>query len=80
MIDGVKVGRYLQTYGKTDFGPVSGSPMTSTAGRTVIRGGYGIFWNFTPGGTSSSKAQNPPFNQITALTTSPTGYGTNLKL
>ncbi len=28
-----------------------------------------MFWNFTPGGTSSSKAQNPPFLQSTALTT-----------
>jgi hypothetical protein len=46
-------------------------------GRTVIRGGYGMFWNFTPGGTSSSKAQNPPFNQITTLTTT---FGTTLKL
>jgi len=46
----------------------------------MIRGGYGIFWNFTPGGTSSSKAQNPPFLQSTALTTLPTGYGTNLLL
>ncbi len=30
-----------------------------------------MFWNFTPGGTSSSKAQNPPFQQSTALTASP---------
>ena len=30
-----------------------------------------MFWNFTPGGTSSSKAQNPPFLQSTALTASP---------
>lgn len=34
-----------------------------------MRGGFGVFWNFTPGGTSSSKAQNPPFLQSTALTT-----------
>ena len=26
-----------------------------------------MFWNFSPGGTSSSKAQNPPFLQSTAL-------------
>ena len=35
----------------------------------MVRGGFGVFWNFTPGGTSSSKAQNPPFLQSTALTT-----------
>ena len=35
--------------------------------QTVLRGGVGVFWNFTPGGTSSSKAQNPPFLQSTAL-------------
>src|SRR4029079_14967838 len=39
-------------------------------GKTLLRGGVGVFWNFTPGGTSSSKAQNPPFLQSTALTTS----------
>src|SRR4029077_18773034 len=32
--------------------------------------GYGLFWNFTPGGTSSSKAQNQPFLQAQANTTS----------
>ena len=36
-----------------------------------------MFWNFTPGGTSSSKAQNPPFLQATTLTTT---LGTNLRL
>ena len=34
-----------------------------------MRGGYGLFWNFTPGGTSSSKAQNQPFLQAQATTT-----------
>ncbi len=38
-------------------------------GRTIVRGGFGVYWNFSPGGTSSSKAQNPPFLQSTALTT-----------
>ena len=48
----------------------SGSPTTCAATRaTIIRGGFGMFYNFTPGGTSSSKAQNPPFLQSTALTT-----------
>ena len=46
----------------------------------MVRGGFGVFWNFTPGGTSSSKAQNPPFLQSTSLTPTPTAYGTNLLL
>ena len=70
VIDGVKVGRYLQTYSKGDLGPRFGFAYDLTGdGRTVVRGGVGVFWNFTPGGTSSSKAQNPPFLQSTALTT-----------
>ena len=40
-------------------------------GKTIVRGGYGIFWNFTPGGTSSSKAQNQPFLQSLAQTPTP---------
>jgi hypothetical protein len=81
VIAGKKVGRYLQTYSKGDVGPRLGFAYDVAGnGRTVIRGGFGVFWNFTPGGTSSSKAQNPPFLQSTALTTSPTGYGTNLLL
>ena len=69
VINGVKVGRYLQTYSKKDFGPRFGFAYDVTgSGRFVVRGGVGVFWNFTPGGTSSSKAQNPPFLQSTALT------------
>ena len=49
-------------------------------GRTIVRGGWGVFWNFTPGGTSSSKAQNPPFLQATALVPTPTTTGINLEL
>jgi hypothetical protein len=71
VINGVAVGRYLQTYAKTDFGPRFGFAYDlSGNGKTLIRGGVGVFWNFTPGGTSSSKAQNPPFLQSTALSTS----------
>jgi carboxypeptidase family protein len=78
VIGGVEVGRYLQTYGRRDFGPRFGFAYDLTgSGRTIVRGGYGLFWNFTPGGTSSSKAQNPPFLQATTFTTS---FGTNLVL
>jgi hypothetical protein len=78
VINGVDVGRYLQTYGKTDFGPRVGLAYDlSGDGRTIIRGGYGLFWNFTPGGTSSSKAQNQPFLQAQANTTN---FGTNIIL
>jgi hypothetical protein len=81
VIAGKKVGRYLQTYSKRDFGPRLGFAYDLQGdGKTLIRGGFGIFWNFTPGGTSSSKAQNPPFLQSTALTPAPSGYGTNLLL
>ncbi len=81
VIAGVEVGRYLQTYSKGDLGPRFGLAYDLTGdGKTMIRGGYGIFWNFTPGGTSSSKAQNPPFLQSTSLNANPTAYGSNLLL
>ena len=78
VIAGTDVGRYLQTYSKSDFGPRFGLAYDLTGnGKTIVRGGYGLFWNFTPGGTSSSKAQNQPFLQATDLR-SP--FGTNLVL
>ena len=78
VINGVQVGRYLQTYSKTDFGPRLGFAYDlNGSGRTIVRGGYGLFWNFTPGGTSSSKAQNQPFLQAQASTTN---FGTNIML
>ncbi|HXE80030.1 MAG TPA: carboxypeptidase-like regulatory domain-containing protein [Vicinamibacterales bacterium] len=81
VINGVRVGRYLQTYSKGDVGPRFGFAYdVGGDGRTVIRGGWGVFWNFTPGGTSSSKAQNPPFLKAQALTPTPTTTGINLRL
>jgi hypothetical protein len=71
-IQGVDVGRILQTYSKGDLGPRFGFSWDATGtGKTLVRGGIGVFWNFTPGGTSSSKAQNQPFLQSTALTPAP---------
>ncbi len=68
VINGVKVGRYLQTYSKADFGPRFGFAYDLTGdGRTTIRGGVGVFWNWGVGGTSSSKATNQPFLQATDL-------------
>jgi hypothetical protein len=81
VIAGVEVGRYLQTYSKKDFGPRFGFAYDLRGdGRTLVRGGFGVFWNFSPGGTSSSKAQNPPFLQSTSLQPTPTAYGSNLLL
>jgi len=78
VIQGVNVGRYLQTYSKKDFGPRLGFAYDlDGSGKTLIRGGFGIFWNFSPGGTSSSKAQNPPFLQSTTINANPTAYGVN---
>ena len=71
-IQGTDVGRYLQTYSKGDLAPRFGFAYDLFGtGKTLLRGGVGVFWNFTPGGTSSSKAQNPPFLQSTALTAAP---------
>jgi hypothetical protein len=79
VINGVKVGRYLQTYGKRDFGPRFGFAYdTRGDGRTVVRGGIGVFWNWGVGGTSSSKATNPPFLQTTDIQAN--AGATNLRL
>jgi hypothetical protein len=80
-LGGVHVGRYLQTYSKGDVGPRFGFAYdVGGDGKTIVRGGWGVFWNFTPGGTSSSKAQNPPFLKAQALTPTPTTTGINLRL
>lgn len=79
VINGVHVGRYLQTYAKDDVGPRFGFAYdVSGNGRTTIRGGLGVFWNWGVGGTSSSKATNPPFLQTTDLSAS--AGGSNLTL
>ena len=81
VIEGVQVGRYLQTYSKGNVGPRFGFAYDLDGrGRNLVRGGFGLFWNFSPGGTSSSKAQNPPFLQSTSLNPTPTAYGNNLLL
>jgi hypothetical protein len=80
-INGVQVGRRLQTFSKGDIGPRFGAAYDLTGdGKTIVRGGFGIYWNFSPGGTSSSKAQNQPFLQSTALSPTPSAYGSNLLL
>ncbi len=61
-IGGVRYGRRLQITPKKDFAPRVGFAYNVFGNsRTVLRGGYGIFWNNPLTGTSSSKAQNPPF-------------------
>jgi hypothetical protein len=61
-LNGIEVGRYLQTYSKLDFAPRLGFAYDLFgSGRTVVRGGFGMFWNNPLTGTSSSKAINPPF-------------------
>lgn len=61
-INGVRVGRYLQTYSKTDFAPRLGFAYdVSGTGGTILRGGFGVFWNTPLTGTASSKGQNSPF-------------------
>jgi len=67
-IGGVEVGRRLQTYSKTDLGPRLGFAYdVRGTGRTILRGGFGVFWNTPLTGTGSSKAQNPPFLLSQAL-------------
>jgi hypothetical protein len=58
----IEVGRRLQTYSKGDFAPRFGFAYDAFGkGQTIVRGGFGVFFNNSLTGTSSSKAQNPPF-------------------
>lgn len=69
VIAGMNVGRHLQTYSKTNFAPRLGFAYDLTGeGRTVARGGFGMFWNSPFTGTSGSKGQNPPFLLAQTLT------------
>jgi len=78
VIDGVRVGRHLQTWSRADLGPRFGFAYDLRGnGLTIVRGGMGVFWNWGPGGTSSSKAQNPPFLRSAARAST---FGTNLVL
>ena len=69
-IGGQQVGRALQHTPKRDFAPRVGFAYDLLGhGRTVLRGGYGMFYNNPLTGTSSSKASNPPFLLAQAFTT-----------
>jgi hypothetical protein len=69
-INGIEVGRALQTTPTKDFAPRFGFAYDVFGkGRTVLRGGYGIFWNNPLTGTSSQKPSNPPFLLSNSLTT-----------
>jgi carboxypeptidase family protein len=70
VIDGQNVGRYLQVVPKKDFAPRLGFAYDVFGkGRTVFRGGYGVFWNNPLTGTSSAKPINPPFLLAQSFTT-----------
>jgi Carboxypeptidase regulatory-like domain/TonB dependent receptor len=70
VINGIEVGRGLQTTPTKDFAPRFGFAYDLFGrGQTVLRGGYGIFWNNPLTGTSSQKPSNPPFLLSNSLST-----------
>src|SRR4029079_3210378 len=59
VVDALRVGRYLQTSSKKDIGPRIGLAYDVRGnGRTIIRGGFGVYSNFSAGGTTASTAEN----------------------
>ena len=81
-IGGVEVGRYLQTYSKGDFGPRVGFAYDLAGdGKTLVRGGFGVFWNFTPGGTQLVEGAEPAVPAVDgADADADAPYGVNLLL
>lgn len=70
VMNGQNVGRKLQFTPKLDFAPRIGFAYDLLGnGKTLVRGGYGIFYNNPLTGTSSSKPDNPPFLLAQAFTT-----------
>src|SRR5262249_53368062 len=69
-INGMEVGRALQPTPTKDSAPRFGFAYDLFGkGQTVLRGGYGIFWNNPLTGPSSQKPSNPPFLLSNSLTT-----------
>ncbi len=69
-INGLDVGRKLQLTPKLDFSPRVGFAYDiSGNGKTILRGGYGMFYNNPMTGTSSQKSSNPPFLLAQAFST-----------
>jgi hypothetical protein len=63
---GVPVGRYLQTYSKGDVGPRFGFAYdVKGTGRTIVRGGVGVFWNFTPGWPARGRGEASTCSRVT---------------
>jgi hypothetical protein len=62
--------RALQNLSYTNFAPRIGFAFSPEGSKTVMRGGYGIFYSnaITIGGMQSME-NNPPVNQLTLLTT-----------
>jgi Carboxypeptidase regulatory-like domain len=69
-MNGLHVGRGLQLTPKKDFMPRVGFAYDLQGnGKTVLRGGYGMFYNNPMTGTSSQKSSNPPFLYTFSATT-----------
>lgn len=70
VIGGQNVGRKLQKTPYKDFAPRLGFAYDLRGnGRTIVRGGYGMFFNNPLTGGSGTKISNPPFLLAQAFTT-----------